>query len=268
LKNGRIGGVAMMRFLAIAAAVIVAAGTVTGQEADARKTQIHILHLRKVRAVDVEPAVSELLRGVRARGGPEPLLAVDEGANILVLVADAETRKAVEGVVEKLEQAAEAKADTSMTVAELLTALSKRLDRRFLYSKDLGLHLKRISLQALPDAAPPAELAGLLESILKSHSLFLLPVEGLAGHYTVELSALATKKGLPVLGVDDAVPAGDGMYTKAFKIHGSPRDAQAALINLVTFPQGCVSLEKEGLLVVTDYASNLRKCAKVLDQLH
>lgn len=257
----------MMRFVALAAAVIVAAGTVTGQEADAKKTQIHILHLRKVRAGEIEASVSELLRA-RGRGTAEPLLAVDEATNTLVLVADVETRKAVEGLVEKLEQAAEAKAEPGMTVAELLTALSKRLDRRFLYSKDLGLHLKRVSLQALPDAAPPAELVGLLESILKSHSLFILPVEGLAGHYTVELSALATKKGLPVLGVEDAIPAGDGMYTKAFKILGSPRDAQAALINLVTFPQGCVSLEKEGLLVVTDYASNLRKCAKVLDQLH
>jgi hypothetical protein len=257
----------MMRFIALAAAVIVAAGSVTGQEADARKPQIHILHLRKVRARDLEPSVSELLRA-QGRGAAEPLLAVDEASNLLVVVADPETWKAVEGWVEKQEQAAEAKADASMTVAELLTVMSKRLDRRFLYSKDLGLHLKRVSLQALPDAAPPAELVGLLESILKSQSLFLLPVEGLAGHFTVELSALATKKGLPVLGVEDAVPAGDGMYTKAFKIHGSPRDAQAALINLVTFPQGCVSLEKEGLLVVTDYASNLRKCAKVLDQLH
>jgi type II secretory pathway component GspD/PulD (secretin) len=196
------------------------------------------------------------------------LLAADESTNTLVLVADAETRKAVEGLIAKLEQAAEVRADPGMTVADLLTALSKRLDRRFLYSNELGLHLKRVSLQAVPDGAPPAELVGLLESILKSNSLFILPVEGLPGHYSVELAALATKKGLPVLGVEDAVPAGDGMYTKAFKIHGSPRDAQAALINLVTFPQGCVSLENEGLLVVTDYASNLRKCVKVLSQLH
>ncbi len=258
----------MTRFIAVAAAVILAAGPATGQEADAKKAQIQILHLKLVRAADIEPSVSELLRAARGRGGPEALLAVDEATNTLVLVADAEIRKAVEGLVTKLERAAEARADTGMTVAELLAALSKRIDRRFLYSNELGLELKRVSLRALPDGAPPAELVGLLESILKSHSLFVLPVEGLPGHYTVELSMLATRMGLPVLGAEEPVPAGDGMYTKAFKIHGSPRDAQAALINLVSFPQGCVSLEKEGLLVVTDYASNLRKCAKVLDQLH
>ena len=257
----------MMRFVAIAAAMILAAGSVTGQDADAKKIQIQILHLKRVRAGEVESSVMELLRALRGPGAPEPLHAVDETTNTLVLVGDPETRKAVEGLVAQLEKAAESKADPGMTVADLLTALSKRLDRHFLYSKELGLDLKRVSLQALPAAAPPAELVGLLESILKSHSLFVLPVEGLPGHYTVELSAAATKKGLPVLGVEDAIPAGDGMYTKAFKIHGSPRDAQAALINLVTFPQGCVSLEKEGVLVVTDYASNLRKCAKVLNQL-
>src|SRR5436190_880670 len=49
--------------------------------------------------------------------------------------------------------------------------------------------------------------------------------------------------------------------------HVSPRTVQAVLINLVSFPQNCLSVEDSGTLVLSDYASVLRKCAEIVKEV-
>ena len=148
----------------------------------------------------------------------------------------------------------------------LVQWMEKKTGRTILYSPNLGLSNTKIRLQEALLGAGDPYLIGV--DLLKLENLALAPLEGAPG--TVELfpAALGSKRALKIYTSAAELPKANEFCQLVIHVrHVSPRDVQASLINVVSFPQNCLSIEDAGMVQVIDYSSILRKCAEQVKEM-
>src|SRR5688572_245771 len=149
---------------------------------------------------------------------------------------------------------------------DLTLAVQKITKKTFLWTEDLGLKNKRIHLVSDRPVADNAEaLFKAYQSILQVSDLGLVPA-GKAGEeiYKIVPAPVILKKSVTVQ-KEGVVELEDRYVTRLFTLqHVSPRDVQAALINMASFPQNILAIESAGILVATDNDYNIRRFEDII----
>jgi general secretion pathway protein D len=148
---------------------------------------------------------------------------------------------------------------------DLTIAVQRITKKTILWTEDLGLRNKRVHFVSdTPVADNPDLLFKAYQSILQVSDLALIPAQQNGETiYKIAASPIATKKPVPVEKGDQ--PPQDRFVTRIFSLqYVSPRDVQAALINMASFPQNVLSIESAGLLLVTDYDFNIRRFEEII----
>lgn len=165
-----------------------------------------------------------------------------------------------------------------MWIASLLMALQSEVSakdvvewmethtkHRFVYpaSNDLSKPKIRCRLQDLDPAK--AYEAGL--GLLKTLDLIAIRKEK-AGVVELSYGPVGAKKEIPVYTAVEQLPAADEFCSLVLRPRFiDPRSAQAVLINIVGFPQNVLCVQDPPSLVLSDYASNLRRLAGLLAEV-
>ncbi|HEX7896411.1 MAG TPA: type II secretion system secretin GspD [Planctomycetota bacterium] len=149
---------------------------------------------------------------------------------------------------------------------DLTLAVQKITKKTFLWTEDLGLKNKRIHLVSdRPIADSPDALFKAYQSILQVSDLGLVPA-GKEGEeiYKIVPAPVILKKSVTVQ-KEGVVELEDRYVTRLFTLqHVSPRDVQAALINMASFPQNILAIESAGILVATDNDYNIRRFEDII----
>lgn len=153
---------------------------------------------------------------------------------------------------------------SELRASEIVEWMSRHSDRKFAWSEGaLKLKEKIVSFTpGLLDAGHAYE-AGL--SLLKSVDVAAIPAQDGSGAVRLFPAFSGGKETLQVHTSADQLPKADEMCSLQLKLtYTSPREVQATLINLASFPQGILSTESAGTILMTDYASKLRKMAELI----
>ena len=149
---------------------------------------------------------------------------------------------------------------------DLTLAVQKITKKTFLWTEDLGLKNKRVHLVSdRPIADNPDALFKAYQSILQVSDMGLVPA-GKAGEeiYKIVPAPVILKKSVTVQ-KEGVVELEDRYVTRLFTLqHVSPRDVQAALINMASFPQNILAIESAGILVATDNDYNIRRFEDII----
>lgn len=152
-----------------------------------------------------------------------------------------------------------------MTAAEVLQWMTRETKLEFAHDRTMGLENRRVTVT--PGALDPKRAYEVGLALLRSAG-FAAVRKPEAGIVEIVPAPLAGKRESSVHTSAETLPKADEFCTLTIKVrHGSPRDLQAAFINLVSFPQHCLSSEASGTLILTDYASNLRRLAQLAREL-
>ncbi len=154
---------------------------------------------------------------------------------------------------------------------DLTVAVQRITKKTFLWTEELGLRNKRVHLVSdEPIGDNPEVLFKAYQSILQVSQLVLVPVgpEG-TEIYKLRPAPTATKEAVKVQKEREpdvpGPPLEDRFVTQVFSLkYVSPRDVQAALINMASFPQNILSIESAGLLLTTDYDYNVRRFEEII----
>lgn len=153
-----------------------------------------------------------------------------------------------------------------LKASEVVEWMTREAKKSLVYGEELGLRNKRLQVPA--DALDPKRAYEVGVRLLKSADLAVVPGDRASGVIEIVPAPIASKKALAVHTSPDTLPQADEFCALSIRTkHASPRDLQAALINLVSYPQNCLSVESSGLLVLSDYASNLRKLWALVEQM-
>lgn len=159
-------------------------------------------------------------------------------------------------------------ASQSMTVEELLNVVGPRLDKKFAFGEEVGLGKRKVTVPLITEKTPKDEMLSILESVMHLSGFAMIPADQRPSLFMVIPVQYITKYPVPVLGVKEVIPAGDGVYTKVFRLTKiGAAEVHQGLINMVTLPQGILPFAGAGMIAITDYASNLRRLAKVIEDL-
>jgi general secretion pathway protein D len=149
---------------------------------------------------------------------------------------------------------------------DLTIAVQRITKKSILWTEDLGLRNKRIHFVSdKPIADDPEVLWKAYQSILQATELTLNSI-GKEGEeiYKLRPSTVAGKGNVPVQ-KGDVVQPEDRFVTRIFQLQFvSPRDVQAALINMASFPQNVLSIESAGLLIATDFDFNIKRFEDII----
>jgi general secretion pathway protein D len=149
---------------------------------------------------------------------------------------------------------------------DLTIAVQRITKKTIIWTEDLGLRNKRVHFVSdRPVADDPEVLWKAYQSILQVSELTLNSL-GKEGEeiYKLKPSQLAGKGNVPVQ-KGDVVAAEDRFVTRIFQLQFvSPRDVQAALINMASFPQNVLSIESAGLLIATDFDFNIKRFEDII----
>lgn len=160
---------------------------------------------------------------------------------------------------------AEARDTGTLDAASIADWISMESGRRLFSGEDLGLRNRKVRVTPEGLEGDAYEL-GL--DLLKAVDIAAVPEENDPRRVTLVPAPIAAKRGVRVYTSVDALPRANEFCSLVLATrHLSPRDLQAVLINVVTFPQNCLSMESAGKIVMSDYASNLRKLARLVEQL-
>jgi general secretion pathway protein D len=148
---------------------------------------------------------------------------------------------------------------------DLTVAVQRITKKTIVWTEDLGLRNKRIHFVSdRPIADDPEVLWKAYQSILQVSDLTLNSI-GKEGEeiYKLKPAPVAGKGNVPVQ-KDIATPE-DRFVTRIFQLQFvSPRDVQAALINMASFPQNVLSIESAGLLITTDFDYNIKRFEDII----
>jgi general secretion pathway protein D len=147
-----------------------------------------------------------------------------------------------------------------------LTLVVQRITKKtFLWTEDLNLRQKRVHFVSdNPVVDDPEVLFKAYQSILQVADLMLYPA-GKEGQeiYKLSLTQQGFKRPVP-LRREEKEPE-DRFVTRIFTLQFvSPREVQAALLNMASFPQAILSIESAGLLLMTDYDYNIRRFEEII----
>jgi general secretion pathway protein D len=149
---------------------------------------------------------------------------------------------------------------------DLTIAVQRITKKTFLWTEELGLRNKRVHFVSDRPIADDAEaLFQAYRHILTVSELSLVPV-GKEGEevYKLRPAQLGGKNAAPVDRSEKIIPA-DRYITRMFFLqHVSPRDVQAALINMASYPQNILSIESAGLLLATDSDYNIQRFEEII----
>jgi general secretion pathway protein D len=149
---------------------------------------------------------------------------------------------------------------------DLTVAVQRITKRSIIWTEDLGLRNKRIHFVSdKPIADDPEVLWKAYQSILQVSDLTLNSI-GKEGEeiYKLKPAPVAGKGNVPVSKRDIDTPE-DRFITRIFQLQFvSPRDVQAALINMASFPQNVLSIESAGLLIATDFDFNIKRFEDII----
>jgi general secretion pathway protein D len=149
---------------------------------------------------------------------------------------------------------------------DLTVAVQRITKKTILWTEDLGLRNKRVHFVSdKPVADDPEVLWKAYQSILQVSDLAMTAV-GKEGEEIYKLSPapIVGKKNVPVQRKDIEDPQ-DRFVTRIFQLQFvSPRDVQAALINMASFPQNVLSIESAGLLIATDFDFNVKRFEEII----
>lgn len=154
----------------------------------------------------------------------------------------------------------------TMKVEEIVDWVSKKSGLGFVYDAGIDAAARSREIEVAPGMLDPARAyeTGLL--LLRSAQIAAVPVRD-GKRVRLVHGAIASKGPLEVFSSVEALPKADEFCTLVLSLrHLSPRELQATLINTCSFPQNCLSIEASGCLVLSDYASNLRKMAEIARQ--
>ena len=147
-----------------------------------------------------------------------------------------------------------------------LTLVVQRMTKKtFLWTEDLNLRQKRVHFVSdKPVVDNPEVLFKAYQSILQVADLMLYPA-GKEGEeiYKLSLTQQGFKRPVPIRR-EEKDPE-DRFVTRIFSLQFvSPREVQAALLNMASFPQAILSIETAGLLLMTDYDYNIRRFEEII----
>ncbi|HLY75836.1 MAG TPA: secretin N-terminal domain-containing protein [Planctomycetota bacterium] len=149
---------------------------------------------------------------------------------------------------------------------DLTIAVQRITKKTIIWTEDLGLRNKRVHFVSdRPVADDPEVLWKAYQSILQVSDLTLNSL-GKEGEeiYKLKPSQVAGKGNVPVQNKDVVTPE-DRFVTRIFQLQFvSPRDVQAALINMASFPQNVLSIESAGLLIATDFDFNIKRFEDII----
>ncbi len=152
---------------------------------------------------------------------------------------------------------------------DLTVAVQRITKKTILWTEDLGLRNKRIHFVSdKPIADDPVLLFKAYQSILQVSDLVLVPA-GEKGEeiYKIKPSPVATKAAVPV-DRGPIAPPEDRFVTRIFQLQFvNPRNVQAALINMATFPQNVLAIEEAGIIIATDFDFNIRRFEEIVRTL-
>ena len=147
----------------------------------------------------------------------------------------------------------------------LITLVSEQLDMQIVYDDQLAN--KRITIKT-PREVPTSSLRGLLESALQINQLALVEDDQPGWFRIVQADDLTRFAGSATSGTVDATKALTAV-THVFQLtHADPQKVDAIVKPFLTTPGGnSFIVEGQGLLVVTDYASNFKRIETLVDLL-
>jgi len=149
---------------------------------------------------------------------------------------------------------------------DLTVAVQRITKKTIVWTEDLGLRNKRVHFVSdKPIADDPDVLWKAYQSILQVSDLTLNSI-GKEGEEIFKLkpAPVAGKGNVPVQKTDVVTPE-DRFVTRIFQLQFvSPRDVQAALINMASFPQNVLSIESAGLLIATDFDYNIKRFEDII----
>jgi len=149
---------------------------------------------------------------------------------------------------------------------DLTVAVQRITKKTIIWTEDLGLRNKRVHFVSdRPVADDPEVLWKAYQSILQLSELTLNSL-GKEGEeiYKLKPAQVAGKGNVPVQKGDVIAPE-DRFVTRIFQLQFvSPRDVQAALINMASFPQNVLSIESAGLLIATDFDFNIKRFEDII----
>lgn len=149
---------------------------------------------------------------------------------------------------------------------DLTVAVQRITKKSIIWTEDLGLRNKRVHFVSdKPVADDPEVLWKAYQSILQVSEITLNSI-GKEGEelYKLKPAPVAGKGNVPVQKVDVVTPE-DRFVTRIFQLQFvSPRDVQAALINMASYPQNVLSIESAGLLIATDFDYNIKRFEDII----
>jgi hypothetical protein len=161
---------------------------------------------------------------------------------------------------------AEARETGAVDAASVVEWLTAEPGLRVLSAEDLGLRNRKVRVS--PEALEGAAAYEIAVDLLRTVDVAVAPEPGRPDRVHLVPGPLAGKRSLAVHASVEELPRGNEFCSLVLTVrHTSARDLQAALLNLASFPQNCLSVEASGKLVLSDYASNLRKMARLVREL-
>ncbi|HZF00246.1 MAG TPA: secretin N-terminal domain-containing protein [Planctomycetota bacterium] len=149
---------------------------------------------------------------------------------------------------------------------DLTVAVQRITKKTIIWTEDLGLRNKRVHfISDKPIADDPEVLWKAYQSILQVSDLTLNSL-GKEGEelYKLKPAPVAGKGNVPVQTGAVNIPE-DRFVTRIFQLQFvSPRDVQASLINMASFPQNILSIESAGLLIATDFDFNIKRFEDII----
>ena len=152
---------------------------------------------------------------------------------------------------------------------DLTLMVQKLTNRKFLWTEELGLRNKRVNFLAPEPIKGSENIFRVYQHFLQVNDLILVPVAGSGEEspvYKIQLASTGPKRAVPF--ESEKVTPDDRFVSRLFHLkHVSPRDVHAALINMVTFPQGILAIESAGILLCTDYDYNVQRMERIIEEM-
>jgi hypothetical protein len=161
---------------------------------------------------------------------------------------------------------AEARDTGTVKAATVVEWMSAESGRRIVCGEDMGLANKRIRIAA--DGLEGGAAYELGVDLLKVVDIAAVPDDVNPKSVALTPAAIAGKRDLKTYSSVEALPRVNEFCRLLITVrNGSPREIQAVLISILSFPQNCLALEGGGKLLLSDYSSSLRKIGKLVEEL-
>lgn len=158
----------------------------------------------------------------------------------------------------------EARETGTVRAATVVEWMSAESGRRIICGDDLGLTNRKIRIA--PDGLDSGTAYAVGVDLLKAVDIATVPDADDPKSVSLVPGPIAGKKDLKTHESADTLPKGNEFARLLVAVkHVSSREVQAVLINIASFPQNVLSLE--GKLLLSDYSSNLRKMAQLIEQI-